>query len=152
MTETTAYRWERRALWRRFAASPFRALAYWVPTLLLAAELLGGGMTDTLHLPPFYAALVQLGYPGYVGVIIGVWKVLGAITVLAPRLPRLKEWAYAGAVFDLTGAAASYLAVGGSAGDLAAPLAFVGLAAASWALRPTSRRLGPRVGGRAAAQ
>jgi hypothetical protein len=74
-------------------------------------------------------------------VILGVWKVLGAVAVLAPRFPRLKEWAYAGTVFDLTGAAASHLAVGDGAIKLLGPIIFTGLAFASWALRPPAHRL-----------
>ena len=54
-----------------------------------------------------------LGYPMYFFAILGFWKVLGAIAILVPRFPRLKEWAYAGIFFDLTGAAASCAAVGG---------------------------------------
>jgi hypothetical protein len=64
-------------------------------------------------------------------------EVLGAGALLAPRTPRLKEWAYAGTVFDLTGAAATHFAVGDPAGKLVAPIV---LTIASWALRPASRR------------
>jgi hypothetical protein len=116
-------------------------VAYWAATTIVAAELVVGGVTDVLHLPPFFAILLRLGYPAYVGVILGVWKLLGAMAILAPRLARLKEWAYAGIVFDLTGAAASALAVGGAPSDVAAPLLFTGLVAVSWALRPPARRL-----------
>ena len=67
---------------------------------------------DILRLPPFFGILKHLGYPGYFSVILGVWKVLGSVAVLAPRFPRLKEWAYAGMFFNMTGAAASHLAAG----------------------------------------
>ena len=83
--------------------------------------------------------------PVYFLVILGVWKVLAAVAVLAPGLPRLKEWAYAGLVFNFTGAAASHLAVGDRADTLVAPMLFTGLTFASWALRPPARRdLAPR--------
>jgi DoxX-like family len=121
--------------------SRLRSIAYWGATLLLAVEFGVGGVTDLLHLPPFFAVLLQLGYPAYLGVILGSWKVLGVAAVLAPGLPRLKEWAYAGMVFDLTGAAGSYLATGRAPGDLAVPLGFIVLVAVSWALRPSTRRL-----------
>src|SRR4051794_5949820 len=85
--------------------------------------------------------MTHLGFPAYFVTILGVWKVLGGVTVLAPRLPRLKEWAYAGMLFDLTGAAASHAAVGDPAGKIAAPLIIAGIVAASWALRPESRKL-----------
>ena len=84
------------------------------------------------------------GYPSYFLVILGVWKLLGAVALAIPRFPRLKEWAYAGVLFDLTGAVASQLASGLiDAGTMAYPIVMAGLAVASWALRPPSRRLGP---------
>ena len=86
-----------------------------------------------------------LGYPLYFFPILGFWKILGAIAILVPRFPRLKEWAYAGIFFDLTGAAASNAAVGGYgvyAFHILAPLILAGLAVASWALRPESRKIG----------
>jgi hypothetical protein len=90
-------------------------------------------------------AMVLLGYPLYFFHILGFWKVLGAIAILVPRFPRLKEWAYAGIFFDLTGAAASCVAVGGYgpyAFHVLAPLVLAALAIASWALRPASRIIG----------
>jgi uncharacterized membrane protein YphA (DoxX/SURF4 family) len=86
-----------------------RIIAYWVATVIIAAECVVGGVMDILRLPPFFAILKHLGYPDYFSVILGVWKVLGALAVLAPRFPRLKEWAYSGMVFVYTGAAASHL-------------------------------------------
>jgi DoxX-like family len=86
-----------------------------------------------------------LGYPLYFFAILGFWKLLGAIAILVPRFPRLKEWAYAGIFFDLTGAAASCAAVGGYgvyAFHVLAPLFLACLTMASWALRPQSRVLG----------
>jgi uncharacterized membrane protein YphA (DoxX/SURF4 family) len=126
---------------RPVASSRLRTTAYWTTTLLVVAEFSIGGVMDILQLPPFHAALLHLGYPAYFSVIMGVWKVLGAMAVLAPRLPRLKEWAYAGMIINLTTAVASSLAMGGSAGDVATPLVFTGLVAASWATRPPSRWL-----------
>jgi hypothetical protein len=72
---------------------------------------------------------------------LGVWKLLGAIVVVIPRFPRLKEWAYAGFFFNLTSAAATRAFAGDSAGDIIAPLVFLALVVASWALRPASRKL-----------
>ncbi len=86
-----------------------------------------------------------LGYPMYFFAILGVWKVLGAVAILVPRYPLLKEWAYAGIFFDLTGAAASCAAVGGYGAygfHILAPLILTVVAVASWALRPTSRTMG----------
>ena len=85
--------------------------------------------------------LSHLGYPAYFATILGVWKLLGAIAIVVPRFPRLKEWAYAGFFFDLTGGAASRAYVGDGIADIVAPLGFLVLVAASWALRPASRKL-----------
>jgi uncharacterized membrane protein YphA (DoxX/SURF4 family) len=122
----------------------WKPIAYWVATMVVALALLPGGVAQLAHQRETVAGIVLLGYPAYFATILGFWKVLGGAALLAPRLPRLKEWAYAGAVFDLTGAAASHAACGdyGAYGfHLAVPLLFAGAAVASWALRPASRRV-----------
>lgn len=118
-----------------------RAIAYWVTTSLVAFAIGSGGIADFLRIQPVVEGMTQLGYPVYFCVILGIWKVLGAFAVLAPGLPRLKEWAYAGIVFDLTGAAASHFAVGDEPTKLIAPIILTLLTFASWYLRPVSRRL-----------
>jgi uncharacterized membrane protein YphA (DoxX/SURF4 family) len=122
-----------------------RSIIYWASTILVALPLGSGGIAQVAHLQQNVDGFVRvLGYPLYFVTVLGVWKVLGAIAILVPRFPRLKEWAYAGIFFDLTGAAASWVAVGGSgeAFHIAAPLIIAGFAVASWALRPQSRRIG----------
>ncbi len=119
-----------------------KTIAYWTTTGLLAAAFLAGGFFDLSHAPPVLEGMKVLGYPAYVATILGVWKVLGAAAILAPGLPRAKEWAYAGILFDLTGAAASHAFVSDPAGKVVTPLVLLALAGASWALRPASRRLG----------
>jgi hypothetical protein len=116
-------------------------LGYWITTALVALAFASGGVFDILKPPPVAATMAHLGYPVYVAVILGAWKLLGTAALLAPGLPRLKEWAYAGILFDLTGAAASHAAVGDGAKAVATPLVILALALASWALRPASRRL-----------
>lgn len=102
-------------------------------------------MWDILRTPQVRATIEHLGYPAYFLVILGVWKLPGAVVLLAPRLPRVKEWAYAGAVFTYTGAAVSHLRVGDGTAAVWFPITFTVLAAASWALRPPARRdLTPR--------
>jgi len=117
-----------------------RLIAYWIATGIIATEFAAGGVTDLLRLPPFFAIAKHLGYPDYFPMILGVWKVLGVAAVLAPWFPRLKEWAYAGMFFNMTGAAASHLAAGDPPVMLVAPIIFTGLVVASWALRPAARR------------
>jgi uncharacterized membrane protein YphA (DoxX/SURF4 family) len=122
------------------ASSRGRTIAYWVITVLVAAESVLGGVWDILQIPYVRADIESLGYPAYFLIIIGVWKLLGAVAVLVPRFPRLKEWAYAGMFFNYTGAVASHLAVGHGAEAVAYPIIVTGLVAASWALRPPARR------------
>src|SRR2546430_13112934 len=104
--------------------------------------MLSGAAGELLHFEGNLEIVTILGYPLYFLTIIGVWKLLGAVALLVPRFPRLKEWAYAGTFIEMTGAAASWAACGGGMGDLIAPLAFAVLTLASWALRPPSRTLG----------
>jgi len=118
-----------------------KTVAYWIATLLGPTSFVIGGVLSLRQSPEVVAGVQHLGYPLYFATLLGVWKLLGAIVITAPGLPRVKEWAYAGFVFDLTAAAVSHAAVGDSRGDIAAPLVFLALVAASWALRPESRRL-----------
>jgi uncharacterized membrane protein YphA (DoxX/SURF4 family) len=120
-------------------------IAYWVTTALVVFELALGGVWDVLRVPQVRGLIERLGYPPYSLVILGIWKLLGAVALVIPRFPRLKEWAYAGVLFDLTGAVASLFASGLiDVGTMAYPIVMTGVAVASWALRPSSRRLGSR--------
>lgn len=83
----------------------------------------------------------ELGYPDYLASILGVWKLLGVVVMLAPGLGLIKEWAYAGFAFDLTGAAASHAFIADPTAKVVTPLIIFTLVAASWWLRPESRRL-----------
>ena len=119
-----------------------KAIVYWTTTILVAFSM-SGGIAQVARVPGVVDGFVRvLGYPPYFVTILGVWKVLGAIAILVPRFPRLKEWAYAGIFFDLTGAAVSSAAVGGQAFHIIAPLVGAVLAVVSWALRPPSRVIG----------
>jgi uncharacterized membrane protein YphA (DoxX/SURF4 family) len=128
-----------------------KVIAYWATTAVIAFELLLGGLTDLVHGgtslvagQPVVEILAHLGYPAYVLTILGVWKLPGGIALLAPGFPRLKEWAYAGAFFVYTGAAASGVVRGRDDPStlIWGPLIFAALTLASWALRPQSRTLG----------
>jgi uncharacterized membrane protein YphA (DoxX/SURF4 family) len=118
-----------------------KATAFWATTILGPASFVIGGYLHLTRDPQVMATLAHLGYPAYFATILGVWKVLGAIAIVVPGIPRVKEWAYAGFFFDLTGAAATRAFVGDGIGDILAPLVFLALVAASWALRPASRTL-----------
>ena len=124
-----------------------KLLGYWVATVVFALQMLlaAGGELALSH--DINQIRIHEGYPAYVLTLLGVWKLLGVLALLVPRFPRLKEWAYAGFFFDLTGAAVSGIASGG-AGDpgttILFPIILTLIAVASWALRPSSRTLGIR--------
>jgi len=117
-----------------------RTIAFWTFTIVVAFEMVAGGIWDLLGIETVRVSLARLGYPHYLLYILGVPKLLCAAALLAARLPRLKEWAYAGAIFNYTVAAASHLLAGDSSGAWVAPIVFTALTMASWALRPTTRR------------
>lgn len=116
-------------------------IGYWISTGLLAAAFALGGLTDLAHTAQMKEGFAHLGYPVTLLTLLGLWKVLGATALLVPRFPRLKEWAYAGITFDLTGAAWSHAAAGDDLGKIVTPLVLLAIAAVSWATRPQSRTL-----------
>jgi len=118
-----------------------RTTLYWVATLLLATECVVGGVMAIIRYASYANNIVHLGYPVYFMTILGIWYLLAGLALLAPRLPLLKEWAYAGLIFNYTGAAASHLAAGDGSDALIPPVIFTALVITSWALRPSSRRL-----------
>lgn len=119
-----------------------KAIGYWVATALVAFVVVSGGAAQVARRPETVEGMVHLGYPLYFVTILGIWKILGGIALLVPRFPRLKEWAYAGIFFDLTGAALSHAARGDGTRHIAVPLVFALITLASWALRPAGRTLG----------
>jgi len=119
-----------------------KAIAYWTTTAILAFAIGSGGAAELARLPANVEGLVRLGYPVYFVTIIGFWKVLGAIALLVPRFPRLKEWAYAGIFFNMTGAAVSNAVCGMAVWHVIVDIILAALVLASWALRPQSRILG----------
>jgi hypothetical protein len=119
-----------------------RKIGYWATTGLAAAILTFGGLNEIVHSQRVVETVAHLGYPAFLPSILGPWKLLAVMAILAPRFLRLKEWAYAGIFFDTTGALISHAMAGDGADKLAPPLVVLTLAAASWALRPASRVLG----------
>ena len=121
-------------------ASRNHAIVYWIATVLVAAEFAVGGVWDLLRIPYVRTILDHLGYPLYFAIFMGLWKVPGSVVLVLPRLPRLKEWAYAGMAYEMTGAVFSHMAVGDGVVAVSVPLVLVGLIVVSWAVRPASRR------------
>jgi hypothetical protein len=118
-----------------------RSIAYWVLTVLFCLAISGSGAFNLSQAEPIQQAMTHLGYPLWLPYILGSWKLAGAAVLLAPGLPRLKEWATAGYLVLLTGASASHLFAGDPPGQAVAPLVLLSLCLGSWALRPASRRL-----------
>jgi hypothetical protein len=113
-----------------------QVVGYWICTILIAFSFLSGGAVDLIRPSFALEGMAHLGYPAYFMLILGFWKVLGGGAILLPGFPLLKEWAYAGMIFDLTGASASHLASGDALFHIVTPLILAALVVASWALRP----------------
>ena len=106
---------------------------YWIFTGLLAALMLFSSIPDIMVVPDAIKIVTDhLGYPKYIIAFLGVAKLLGVIAILVPGFSRLKEWAYAGFVFDLTGAMYSSIAVGDPASSWIFFIVFFGLIAGSY--------------------
>lgn len=85
-----------------------KMIAYWSVTLLLVVALLLSGIGQLMQFGGNIELVTNLGYPLYILTILGIWKVLGAIALVTPGFPRLKEWVHAGIFFLMTGAALSH--------------------------------------------
>ncbi len=116
-------------------------IIYWISTIWLALGMLSTGIVQLMKMEEEVAVMTQLGYPVYFLTILGIWKMLGVITVLIPGFPLLKEWAYAGFFFAMTGAVVSHLAVGDGATALFGPVLLLILTGASWYFRPSDRKM-----------
>src|SRR6516164_1197850 len=119
------------------------SITYWLTTFLVAVLFAVPGAALVAKAPHFADEMRRLGYPGYFLTLLGAFKLAGAAVILAPGLPVLKEWAYAGMSFDIAGAIFSHLSAGDPLQTLAMP-AFIGvLLILSWALRPAARKPAP---------
>jgi len=116
-------------------------IIYWIATAWLSLGMLSTGIVQLIQLKEETDMMTHLGYPLYFLTILGVWKILGVVAVLAPRLPLLKEWAYAGFFFTMSGAVFSHLAAGDAARGYFGPVLLLVLTAVSWYFRPADRKL-----------
>ncbi|EPG65858.1 DoxX family protein [Leptospira wolffii] len=118
-----------------------KKIAYWIITSLISLNYLYAGIIYIIKNDQVISGMGQLGYPLYFITILGIWKILGAVVLIAPRLPLLKEWAYAGILFNLTAAAASNAISGFEIPHIITPLVMLVFAAFSWWSRPADRKL-----------
>jgi uncharacterized membrane protein YphA (DoxX/SURF4 family) len=99
------------------------------------------GVVQIMKTPEEVEMMGRLGYPLYFLTIIGVWKLLGVVAVLVPKFPLIKEWAYAGFFFNMSGAILSHLANGDAPIELFGPMLLLILTAVSWYFRPMDRKM-----------
>jgi uncharacterized membrane protein len=118
-----------------------RKIGYWFLTALIAVTMINGGINDILKNPPYFDLLLKFGYPAYFSIILGIWKLLGVVAILVPSFPIVKEWAYAGFIILLVCALSTRIATHDDTVGWIFDLIFIGITAASWALRPPSRKL-----------
>jgi hypothetical protein len=128
---------------RTRTSSKTRIVAYWIVTAFITFELVYGALWDFNLLNEGYVhgVLKHLGYPLYLGPILGTCKLAAAVVILLPEFRLLKEWAYAGVVILFAGGFVSHLLVGDSLGEFIWSSLFGVLAIGSWALRPDNRRI-----------
>ena len=115
-------------------------IIYWIATALLSFGMLGSGISQLIRHPDIIAITDHLGYPIYLASILGTWKVLGVIALLLPGYKLLKEWAYAGFFFAMTGAFVSHLFMGDPVSDMLGPIFQTIFIILSWYFRPDSRK------------
>lgn len=116
-------------------------IIYWAITGFLAFGMLSQGVAQTLHTKGYVDILVHLGYPIYLLTILGVWKTLGVIAILIPKFKLLKEWAYAGFFFVMSGAVVSHIVMGDSIKEILPALSLLILTVLSWYFRPADRKI-----------
>jgi uncharacterized membrane protein YphA (DoxX/SURF4 family) len=116
-------------------------IIYWVATIWLALGMVSTGMVQLLRVKQEADMFAGLGYPVYLLTLLGVWKMLGTVAVLVPKFPLVKEWAYAGFFFAMSGAIVSHLANGDEAMELFGPVLLLVLTVVSWYFRPAERRI-----------
>lgn len=115
-------------------------IIYWIATVWLALGMLSTGIVQLIKMKEEVDMMTHLGYPVYLLTLLGIWKVLGVAAILIPKFALLKEWAYAGFFFVMSGAVFSHLAVGDDAMTLFGPTLLLVLIAISWHFRPADRK------------
>lgn len=125
-------------------------IIYWIATIWLALGMLSTGIVQLLKMkaegsvaPPGVDGITQMGYPVYFLTILGVWKILGVVALLIPKFPIVKEWAYAGFFFIMSGAIFSHIVLGHSINDIFPSLLLLVLTIVSWYFRPVDRKIIP---------
>ncbi len=116
-------------------------ILYWISTGFLAFGMLAGGVQQLLQTGGYVEIVTGLGYPLYLLSILGAWKILGVVVVLVPKLPLVKEWAYAGFFFAMSGAAISHIVMAQPFTEALPSLILLTMIVISWYFRPPSRKI-----------
>ena len=120
-------------------------IIYWIATIWLSLGMLSTGIVQLFKLkgdgPGSLSSMTHLGYPVYFVTLLGIAKILGVIALLVSKFPLLKEWAYAGFFFMMSGAIFTHIAAGNSIGEIFPPLLLLILTVVSWYFRPADRKI-----------
>jgi len=120
-------------------------IIYWIATIWLSLGMLSTGIVQLFKLkgdgPGSLDTMIHLGYPAYFVTMLGVCKILGVVALLIPKFPLLKEWAYAGFFFMMSGALFTHVAAGNSLGEMFPSLLLLILIVVSWYFRPSDRKI-----------
>lgn len=116
-------------------------IIYWVATIWLALGMASTGIVQLIQMDEEVQKINILGYPAYFLIIIGIWKLLGVVAILVPKYPLVKEWAYAGFFFLMTGAIFTHIAVGDEAVEYFGASLLLVLTILSWYFRPSDRKI-----------
>lgn len=116
-------------------------IIYWIATLWLCLGMVSSGIVQLIRVPEEVTMMDRLGYQPYFLSLLGVWKLLGVIAILAPGFPLVKEWAYAGFFFAMSGAVVSHAACGDAAPEFIGPVLLLVLTLVSWYFRPAGRKI-----------
>ena len=117
----------------------------WIATIWLSLGMLSTGIVQLLKMDQDVARMADLNYPVYLLTLLGIWKIVGVIAVLIPKFPILKEWAYAGFFFAMSGALFSHIMSESPASEIFPSLLLLVLTVVSWYFRPESRRVAVRL-------
>lgn len=126
---------------KEFITENKNKIIYWFFTLWLSLGMTSSGIVQLLEMKEETEFILALGYPGYFLTILGIWKILGVAAILIPRFPLLKEWAYAGFFFVMSGAILSHIAMDDPINEIFPSILLLTLTVISWYLRPASRKL-----------
>ncbi|MBX2963080.1 MAG: DoxX family protein [Cyclobacteriaceae bacterium] len=116
-------------------------IVYWVATIWLSLGMVSTGVVQVIHMKEETQFILELGYPEYLLTLLGVFKFLGVIAILIPKFPLLKEWAYAGFLFMMTGAIFSHVAMRDPVAELFGPVLLLVLTVISWYFRPADKKI-----------